>query len=520
MHDLESQNVIAPIKILLVDDLNDNLLALDGLLKRSDVQIFQARSGAAALEFMFVHEFALAFIDVQMPGMSGFELAELMRGTKKTKNVPIIFVSATANDETFAFKGYESGAVDLLLKPLNAQAVRSKANVFIELFKQKKIIDAAEEKFRGLLETAPDAIVIVNNSGKIELVNRQTENIFGYDRSELIGQKVEILMNESFRHSHVNHRTGYTENPSLRPMGRDLELFGRRKGGSELPIDISLSPLKTDSGTIISATIRDITERRASEKKQEALLTKLKLTQIELEKALQIRDEFMSIASHELNTPLATIKIHAQFMRKLIQKGDDSAYSKIKVEAFTDQTEKQVLRLERMVNDMLDITRIRSGVLTLERERFELCEVVTQTVEHMRSQFLAAGYPDPKITICEPIIGDWDRIRIEQVLVNLLTNAIKYGSQKPVEIVVEALDHQVRFSVRDQGIGISADGQLKIFNRFERAANTARARGLGLGLFISREIVSAHKGKIWVESKLSEGSTFVVELPTFNSLEK
>src|ERR1035441_6387536 len=135
------------VKILLVDDLKDNLLALDALLRRDDVEIFRAKSGTEALDFMIHHKFALAFIDVQMPGMSGFELAELMRGAKKTKNIPIIFVTATAKEQSFSFKGYESGAVDFLLKPLDAFAVKSKANIFIELYQQKKEIKTAEAKF-------------------------------------------------------------------------------------------------------------------------------------------------------------------------------------------------------------------------------------------------------------------------------------------------------------------------------------------------------------------------------------
>ena len=133
-----NQGGLDRVKILLVDDLKDNLLALEALLRRDDVTIFKAKSGTEALEFMALHEFALALLDVQMPEMSGFELAELMRGTNKTKNIPIIFVTANAQGQNFLFKGYESGAVDFLLKPLDPFAVKSKVNVFIELYRQKR----------------------------------------------------------------------------------------------------------------------------------------------------------------------------------------------------------------------------------------------------------------------------------------------------------------------------------------------------------------------------------------------
>ncbi len=501
------------IKILLVDDLKNNLLALEGLLRRDDVEIFQASSGESALEFLFSNDFALAFVDVQMPGMSGFELAELMRGTNKSRHVPIIFVSATAKDLSFAFKGYESGAVDFLLKPLNSHAVKSKANVFIELYRQKNEIKTAEIKFRGLLENAADAIVITDDEGRIEIVNRQAEAMFGYERSELIGQPMEMLMPERFRVAHIHHRTGFTAYPAIRPMSRGHEFFGRRKNGAEFSIDISLSPLSTETGTLISAAIRDITERRTLEKAQDALMSQLKKTQAELEQALLIRDEFMSIASHELKTPLTAMKIQAQFMRRGIEKGDSSVFSRKHVEAFTDQTERQVVRLVRMVNDMLDVARIRTGNLTLEHERFDLRESIRESVLQMHSQFVAAGYSDPMIVECEPSTGVWDRMRIEQVIINLLTNAIKYGNQKPIRIEVKCSKSHVTFSVRDHGAGISLDAQGKIFNRFERAETTSKARGLGLGLFISREIVTAHGGKIWVESTPGEGSAFFVELP-------
>ena len=249
------------VKILLVDDLKDNLLALEALLRRDDVEIFTAQSGTEALGLMLHHEFALAFLDVQMPIMDGIELAELMRGTKKTKDIQIIFVSASSNDPIFSYKSYESGAVDFLSKPLNPHAVRSKANIFIELFRQKKELTSVESKFRGLLDTAPDAMVIVNEGGNIEMVNKQTETIFGYDRTELIGQPLEMLMPERFRHAHVHHRAVYAAHANPRPMGSGLNLFGRRKDGSEFSIDISLSPFKSESGTLVSAAIRDITVR-------------------------------------------------------------------------------------------------------------------------------------------------------------------------------------------------------------------------------------------------------------------
>jgi signal transduction histidine kinase len=232
-----------------------------------------------------------------------------------------------------------------------------------------------------------------------------------------------------------------------------------------------------------------------------------------LDEAIRARDDFLSMAAHELKTPLTALKIQAQFMRRSIQKGDEFVYSKKQVDTLTDQTERQVTRLSRLVNDMFDIARIRSGNLKLHLEQFDLCGLVKESVEQMLPQFIEAGCKAPTLFICETSLVKWDRGQVEQVLNNLFTNAIKYGKRKPIKICVEQLGTYVRLSVKDQGIGITPEVQGKIFNRFERAVHPSEISGLGLGLFISREIIAAHGGRIWVESKLGDGATFFVELP-------
>ena len=373
----KNRNKADQVKILLVDDLKDNLLALEGLLRRDDIDIFKAKSGTDALGLMMSHEFSLALIDVQMPGMSGFELAELMRGTNKTKNVPIIFVTATALHQSFSFKGYESGAVDFLLKPLDGHAVKSKVNIFIEL------------------------------------------------------------------------------------------------------------------------------QRKAND---------LKRIQAELEQALQIRDEFMSIASHELKTPLTSLKLQAQLRKRILEKGDPSAFTSERLTKMFDADEKQLDQITHLIDDMLDITRISSGKLSINLEQFDLCELVRDLVERSSEQFVAAGCP-VDIEDCLPVIGNWDRFRIEQVVTNLLTNAMRYGAGKRVLIQVNASKDEARIVVRDHGRGIAKENHERIFQRFERAVSGSEISGLGLGLYIVSQILEAHHGSIRVESELGQGATFVVALP-------
>ena len=235
--------------------------------------------------------------------------------------------------------------------------------------------------------------------------------------------------------------------------------------------------------------------------------------EMELKDALRARDEFLSIASHELKTPLTSLRLQTQLLNRQIAKNDPDAYRKPRVDQLAEQTDKQTLRLVRLVDDMLDIARIRSGKLTIQPEPFDLCELVQDTVKRMHSQFVDAGCGDPKLVLCEPVHGEWDRMRMEQVLDNLFTNAIRYGRGQPVEVSVERFNQHIRLSVKDHGIGISPEAQPKIFDRFERAVDANEISGLGLGLFIARQIVLAHGGTLGVQSELGQGSTFSIELP-------
>ena len=372
------------LEILIVDDVKDNLLALSALLVRDDVTISQALTGNEALELMVKHDFCLAIVDIQMPEMNGFELAEFMRGTNKTKNIPIIFVTATAKDEKYAFKGYESGAVDFLRKPLDPHAVKSKVNVFLELHKQKKEL------------------------------NKQVEA--------------------------------------------------------------------------------------------------LKQTREELEQAIRVRDEFMSIASHELKTPLTSLKLQSHLRKRNLKKGDLSAFTPERLTKMFDSDEKQLERITHLIDDMLDISRISSGKLSMNLERFDLCELIRDIVEQSSEQFVAAGCPI-KIEVCQSAVGSWDRFRIEQMVMNLLTNAMRYGAGKLILLQVIALKDRVQIVVHDQGRGIAEENHERIFRKFERAVLGSEISGLGLGLYIVRQILDAHHGSIRLESQLGQGATFVVELP-------
>jgi len=385
-------------KLLIVDDLPENLLALEALIKREDREVYKALSADEALSLLLQHEFAMAILDVQMPGMNGFELAELMRSTDRTKSIPIVFVSAAGRELNYAFKGYESGAVDFLHKPLDIHAVKSKVNVFVDLYRQRKAMKL----------------------------------------------QVEAL--------------------------------------------------------------------EQSRREQELLLSKLQQTQNELEHAVRMRDDFMSIVSHEVRTPLNGLILETQLRKLHLAKGNSAAFSMDKMQAMVERDERQIQSLIRLIEDMLDVSRIRTGKLSIRTSAFDLAELVGNLLESFSAQ-IAAAESSVTYTAEEPVIGVWDEFRIEQVIANLLTNALRYGARKPIEVRVYAVAGQARVEVRDQGIGISPENQRRIFQQFERVAANHAIHGLGLGLFISEQIVAAHGGEIVVESEEGNGSMFRVCLP-------
>ncbi len=239
----------------------------------------------------------------------------------------------------------------------------------------------------------------------------------------------------------------------------------------------------------------------------------------EQEISLRSRDEFLSIASHELKTPITTLKLQVQMRQRFLKKGDQSVYTPLKVNALLDSTEHQVGRLERLVDDMLDISRIENGKLNLHYEEFDLGEVVNKTYYSLADAFTNAKCP-VELKIANDVCGTWDRDRIEQVIINLFTNAIKYGAQGKITIEVKKIDDKAILKVKDEGMGIAPADQGRIFQRFERAVKGGNISGLGLGLFITKEILEMQGGEIGLESEIGKGSTFIVKLPLTRSTGK
>ena len=367
----------------------------------------------------------------------------------------------------------------------------------------------AEHRFRELLEAAPDAIIEVDRQGRILLLNLVTEKMFGYSRTELLGQPVEILVPLHARPAHLEHRIQYTKHAATRPMGSGLALEGRRKDGSTFPVEISLSPVAADEGARITAIIRDISERKQAEAQlremQRTYTRELELRNREVERANQLKSEFLASMSHELRTPLHTIIGFSELLAEELEgQGNE------KQQRYVDHIHTDSLHLLELINDILDISKIESGRLELRPEVFDVAQAVEETIFSIRPQ---GGPKSITIGTSLAISGALfaDRLRFKQILFNLLSNAVKF-TPPDGKIHVEGTlrDGFLRISVSDTGVGIPKDQHEAIFDMFYQVGATTKGvrEGTGLGLAITKALVEKHGGKIWVESAPGKGSRF------------
>ncbi|NGM73125.1 ATP-binding protein [Sphingobacterium sp. SGL-16] len=486
--------------ILIVDDKKENIYSLKTLLESKNFEVDTALSGEEALRKVLKRNYALIILDVQMPGMDGFEVAESLAGYSRTKDIPVIFLSANNTDKQFITKGYDSGGIDYITKPVDPEILLLKVRTFSRLYEQTQSLNEAQlrlqseiesrkkaqeelkiqvEHLRSIMESLPQIAFSVDDSGKISYVNHNWLN-YAPDGETLPIAHPDETDQLAYFLTHCNELNG--------PIEREIRIKELESGQYRYHL-LRIIPIREDNKICNwIGTLTDINDQKLIESK---------------------KDEFLSIASHELKTPLTGIKAYVQLLERVIGKQDINI-SKTYIERAKDE----VFKLESLIADLLDISKIENGQMKINKQEIDLEKTITNAIETIRETCC------PNITIerqgeifDKPVVAD--ALRIEQVLVNFLTNAIKYAPESEKVLVKTSVkDKELCIAVQDFGIGIPIEKQKYIFSKFYRVEESSlKFQGLGIGLYICAEIIKQHQGNYGVESKVGEGSTIYFTLP-------
>jgi signal transduction histidine kinase/CheY-like chemotaxis protein len=685
------------VRILLVDDTPGNLVVLQSVLARPDYELVPAPSGADALRYLLTNDCALILMDVQMPGLDGYETASLIRQNERTRNIPIVFVTAFGTDERHVRRGYASGAIDYVFKPYDAEVLRSKVEAFVTLHRaQQQLLaqserlrdaqrrehahalaqlelrslrrqEAAQRRYRALVDGVTHAVVWVADavSHALRFASPSSATILGTPAEEWVADLrplpervypddrpafVEALraLEPGGAAIRVQHRMTRPRAPPvwletalrllptedgdalevhgfsvdvtetmrardalrfLARVGEELarslecaetatavarlavphladwcavEVFPDDRGGERIVAAAHSDPTLEDAARALAAhpafarlgpceelrvieslatellrvpdpecaalvarleagsalevplsvrgrplgVIRLFSgpERLPPGSRERALAEELgrraaqaienAVLYLQAREAIRVREDFLSIASHELRTPLSALSLQMRLLDGMVSSGKLPLASELgpELRRRVGTGIRQVDRLTKLVNSLLDLARIRSGKLELEVERFDLRELVRDVAARFEDALAKAGR-ELLVEAGTPAIGRWDRSRLDQLVTNLVSNAVKYGGAGPIEVSVVARGVSAVLSVRDRGPGIAPADLEVIFERFMQGSGAAANGGLGLGLFISRKIAEAHGGAIRAESAPGEGTTFHLELP-------
>src|SRR5579872_480792 len=498
------------VKLLLVDDDRDNLLALQAILEPLNEELMLAESGMDALRLCLEHDFGAILLDVRMPEMDGFETAELIRSRKRSRQTPILFLTAYRSDEQL-FRGYDLGAVDFLFKPIVPEVLQSKVSVFVELSRSEQLLRRqteelarTEKKFRAVLEGAPDAMVITAADGTIQLANSRTDGLFGYTRQQLVGLNIRKLIP-----AWEPPPFDYDESPSEPASLTEKRVSAICQNGASFPAEITSSPFVTGEGLLVTTAIRDATVQVQSEEKirriNQELERRVNERTAELTRSNEALRQFAWAASHDLQEPIRMVMAYTQWVDRL-------AGSKL------DKRETEMLQFvhENGARMQTLLAALRQYIYISESGDQEWAPIDCGSAVHVAVSNLEGMVSETGATveIAElPTILSIE-VLLVQLFQNLVSNAIKYRSADPplIRIWAEHHDTSWQFSVSDNGVGIDPQYQEYIFGVFKRL-HGKQYSGTGIGLAICKAAVDRLGGRIWVESTPGQGATFRFSLP-------
>jgi PAS domain S-box-containing protein len=507
------------VNILLVDDQPNNLLALQSILVEMGQNIVPVDSGRRALKALLDREFAVILLDVQMPELDGFETARLIRQRDKSRDTPIIFLTAFSGSEENVYRGYELGAVDYIFKPINPEVLRAKVSVFVELFrKTNRIRQQAQElgrlsrKNELILNAAAEGVFGVNLDGVATFVNPAAARMVGRRTHDIVAHDVHSVLHPVF----PGVATCNIDECELfvavhgEPVNDEIEDTFFREDGRSFPVEFRASPMHDEEGRTIGSviTFRDMTERRAA-----AVAAENERRYREADAQNRAKDNFLATLSHELRTPMTSILGWVQFLRT----GD---YSEDELREALHMIETSAQLQKRLIDDMLDVSRMVLGKFQVDLQPTHLAEVVEAAVTSARPEAAERGV---KLTSdieerSDDVVAA-DAARLQQVIGNILSNAIKFtDTGKQVDLRLQRVDDHMRISIRDEGAGIESSFLPHVFERLRQADGLNNRSGLGLGLAIARHIVDLHHGEIAAESEgLGKGARFTVILPIYRA---
>ncbi len=458
--------------------------------------------GGAALDAVRERRPDLVIADVMMPGLDGVAFVRELRADPRTATIPVLLLSARVNEEA-RVEGLEAGAADYVAKPFSSRELVAKVQTHIELSRLRAQADRERARLRALFTEAPVPICILRGPDHVyEFANPPYAELVG--NRDLVGRNVRAALPELegqglFEALDDVYRTGETFWGIEMPVRFNVtDRGGRRPEHSYFTL--VHQAMRGSGGDIegIMVFVLDVSEQVLARRK--------------LEENMVSRDAFFAAASHELRNPIHSLQLQLLAITRRVER--EAAPELEWVHARLATAARQLSRLTALVDTLLDVSRIASGRLPLVLEDVDLAEVVADAFER-----LEASEQAPITTTLQNVVGRWDRLRLDQVVTNLVSNALKYGEGRPIEIVVTADEERARFEVTDHGIGIAPHHQERVFERFERAVSDRRYAGFGLGLWITSRIVKEFGGTLSLRSELGVGSTFIVELPRKPKLE-